>query len=269
MRIAVVADIHGNSFALEAALEDIAKQDVDETVIAGDLVNLLPNVRQTWDLLKTTDCHLLQGNHEYYVYTVGTPGLPPVWQSERFQPSRWTAQQFSEAERAEMQALPWYYSRPGLLITHASERSLFDSVWPDTTEEELQTFFPTTEASLIVRGHNHNWFERGWNARKVVTVNSCGQPLGGDIDASYAILTEDDAGSWAYEKRAVRYNHAAAVSAMNVEYIENVGALGLIFRLELETAEHHLGSFFDAYGSALDAEEISLRAAVERYLSGV
>lgn len=269
MRIAVIADIHGDSFALEAVLEDVSRQHVDEIVVAGDLVNLLPGARETWQILKSLDCRLLQGNHEYYVYTVGNPGLPPIWQSERFLPSRWTAQQFSEAEKAEMKALPWHYSQPGLLITHASERSLFDSVWPETTDEALETFFPTTEASLVVRGHNHGWFERQWNARKIVTVNSCGQPLGGDIDAPYAVLTADGAGGWLLDKRAVRYDHAAAMSAMNEEYIENVGALGLIFRLELQTAEHHLGPFFDTYGNALDAEEISLRAAVERYLSGV
>jgi predicted phosphodiesterase len=36
MRIAVISDIHGNIHALEALLEDVAKQQVDEIIFAGD-----------------------------------------------------------------------------------------------------------------------------------------------------------------------------------------------------------------------------------------
>jgi hypothetical protein len=38
MRVAVIADIHGNQTALEAVLHDMAQQPpIDQTVIAGDL----------------------------------------------------------------------------------------------------------------------------------------------------------------------------------------------------------------------------------------
>ena len=37
MRIAVLADIHGNLPALEAVLEDVQRHGVDGTIVAGDL----------------------------------------------------------------------------------------------------------------------------------------------------------------------------------------------------------------------------------------
>ena len=37
MRLAILADIHGNLPALEAVLEDVTKQNVDRILVAGDL----------------------------------------------------------------------------------------------------------------------------------------------------------------------------------------------------------------------------------------
>ena len=42
MRIAVFSDVHGNLSALEAVLEDIKSQSVDEIVFAGDLCMVGP-----------------------------------------------------------------------------------------------------------------------------------------------------------------------------------------------------------------------------------
>ena len=39
MRIAVIADIHGNMPALEAVLADIQRRDVDRTINLGDCVS--------------------------------------------------------------------------------------------------------------------------------------------------------------------------------------------------------------------------------------
>lgn len=266
MRIAVLSDIHGNSFALEAVLEDIAGQSVDEIVVAGDLVNLFPNPRKTWEILKGLDGRLLQGNHEYYLYTADTPDAPEWMGSERFRPARWTAAQFSPAEKAEMMALPWHYTLPGLFIAHASERNLFDNVINSTTDEELETYFPATNAALIVRGHNHHWLERDWGGRRILSLNACGLPLNDEVDAPYTVLTRDNAGSWGYEKRCVRYDHAAALRAMDEAYITNVGPLGRIFRRELQTARGALSPFFKLYSDRMQAGEISLQAAVEAFL---
>ena len=64
MKIAVIADIHGNRLALEAVLDDIAQQSVDGTFNLGDLVSgpLEPN----WvaDILMDIDIPTVRGNHE-------------------------------------------------------------------------------------------------------------------------------------------------------------------------------------------------------------
>ena len=77
MRVAVITDVHGNLGALEAVLAHGERLGVDETVVAGDTVNILPHSRACWDLARSRGLHVLLGNHEY-VATYGTPEADPV-----------------------------------------------------------------------------------------------------------------------------------------------------------------------------------------------
>jgi len=71
MRIAVIADIHGNLPALDAVLADIAARGVDLTVNLGDIVSgpLFP--RETADRLMPLGLPTIRGNHERQLLTHG------------------------------------------------------------------------------------------------------------------------------------------------------------------------------------------------------
>ncbi len=57
MRIAVIADIHGNQLALEAVLQDLHRQPaVDQLVIAGDLCLNGPCPRQVLETVFSKRC---------------------------------------------------------------------------------------------------------------------------------------------------------------------------------------------------------------------
>ena len=65
MRIAVVADVHGNAPALRAVLAEIDRESVDAIVVAGDVVGG-PLVRESLDLLsaRQEQIHWVKGNSE-------------------------------------------------------------------------------------------------------------------------------------------------------------------------------------------------------------
>ena len=64
MRLAILADIHGNLLALEAVLADVATRHVDLTVNLGDLVSGPLQPRETADLLMSLNLPTICGNHE-------------------------------------------------------------------------------------------------------------------------------------------------------------------------------------------------------------
>jgi len=264
MKIAIVTDIHGNLHALEAVLEDIETQQVDQIIIAGDVVNILPFSKACWDIVSQLDYVLLKGNHEVYIYTYNTPDADPAWQGERFQSLKWFHSLFSSEDIAQMRALPTYFAASGLFITHATSRSLWESVSEKTPEDELDAMFPEKNVQLIMRGHNHSWLERHWNKKTLLTIASCGLPFRGSTDAQYAIATKNK--TWTYEKRFVPYNQKALLDAMNEEYLENVGPFALLHRHEVETGQNYLMPFLREYVVAVDKQEISLGTAVNQYL---
>lgn len=263
MKIAVITDVHGNLRALEAVLAHVAQQGVDQTVVAGDTVNILPQSKACWDLVRSLGCPILKGNHELYIYTYDTPEADPAWLEERFQGLAWIRSQFSTADLRAMQQLPLTYELPDLLVTHASPRSVFDSVNETTPTEKLSEMF--APAGFIVRGHNHSWLERRWQGRTLVTVASCGLPLQGRLEAQYAMLTKKE--RWHYEKQFVPYDRDAALASLDAHYMEMMGPLGYIFKRELATGKSLLLPFLFESLEAIDRGEVSLKAAVERFLS--
>jgi len=64
MKIAILSDIHGNSAALQAALADARKADVDHLLILGDLVGYYYDIRGVLDLLADWPQTVIGGNHE-------------------------------------------------------------------------------------------------------------------------------------------------------------------------------------------------------------
>jgi predicted phosphodiesterase len=67
MKIAVIADIHGNAVALEAVLADIAVRGVDRVINLGDVVSGPLWPRETMDLLSGRDWLTIRGNHDRWV----------------------------------------------------------------------------------------------------------------------------------------------------------------------------------------------------------
>lgn len=270
MRIAVMADIHGNLPAFEAALKHLAADKPDALVIAGDVVNCAPDSAQCWQLAKSLDCPILRGNHERYTADYGTPRAAPIWSSEQFAPLHWTVAQFSEAERLEMAALPHLVRLPGaanLLIVHASARSDHDSLAPYTPESDLCGMFAGIEESWIVRGHNHNPQVRLWANGVIVTSGSVGLPLDGSPTAQYLLLDQHKNG-WQVNHRSVPYPVAAAARRFTDSgYLKAAGPVARLYLRELQTGSYYMVPFLRMYRQWQAETGISMAQAVDRFLS--
>ena len=269
MRLAILADIHGNLLAFEAALAHARRQQVDQLIIAGDIVIGSPDSAACWQLARSLGCPVIRGNHERYILDLSTERADPRWATAQFAPLQWAHAQLSATEHAELAALPPQLRLPAhaeLVFVHASLRNDSDSLRAHTPEAELAAMFPDPQASLIVRAHNHIGATRMWGDRRIITAGSVGLPLDGTPTAQYLILEQRRSG-WHAAHQSVPYDLDAALARFHQsDYLAATGPLGYLYMREVATASFQIVPFLRAYQRWSEAESISLEAALARFL---
>lgn len=269
-RIAVLADIHGNLPAFEAALAHVSQQGVDQIVLAGDVINGSPDSKACWDLALALGCPILRGNHERYAAHFGTPRASPLWTLEQFAPLQWAVDQLSEQDRQVMDVLPLNLrlpEAPNLFIVHATERDDHDTIASHTPEKVLHEMFPTAQEQYIIRSHNHFGQVRVWEKGFIVTCGSVGLPLDGNPTAQYLLLDREQNG-WKIQHQSVPYALEATISRFHdTHYLSAVGPMGRLFFREVVTASQQIVPFLRLYTQWSKQDDISLSNAVDRFLS--
>ena len=268
MRIAVLTDIHGNLPAFEAVLEDVAQRHVDLSIIGGDVVNGAPDSAACWQLACSLNCPIIFGNHEGYVVDYGAPEANPAFELPQFAPVRWAAAQCSSAEKQQMRTLPRALclpAAPDVLFAHASQRSERDSIVMHTPATEFPLMFPHTNATLIVRGHNHAAQVRIWEQRFIITAGAIGLHSGGLRAAQYVLL-ERRQSSWTFEHHVVEYDVERTLRRFTeTGYLEATGVAGRLFQREIDIATLQWLPFMRLYGAAIQSGEITMERALERF----
>jgi len=220
MRIAVLADVHGNLPALEAVLSHLQEQGGwDEMWVLGDLAVFCPYPAEVLERLTAIPgARFVQGNTDRYLVTGRRPPQTPVeseaqWQrlpavlEEREANFEWTIGQLSYKWYSFLRELPSQHrvEIPGygsVLAVHASPLGDEVGIWEDTTEDELEKMLQGSECRLLVCGHTHHQLGR-WLDDRVWAVNggSVGLPLDGDQRAAYVILDFEGGDCWASFQR--------------------------------------------------------------------
>ena len=269
LRLAILADIHGNLPAFEAALKHVAHQNVDQIIIAGDIITGSPDSADCWKLALSLSCPILRGNHERYVSHYGTPLASPEWSTEKYAPLQWTLSQLNSQECQAMALLPANLRLPhaqDLFIVHASERNDSDAVGAHTPEEQLSVMFPYSEERFIIRAHNHVGQTRVWRNKFLITCGSVGLPLDGHPTAQYLIL-EQEKGGWQIQHQSVPYSLDVVIQRFrDTQYLASTGPMGRLFFREVVTASQQLVPFLRLHKQWSKEENLSLSEAVDRFL---
>ena len=271
MRIAIFADIHGNLPAFEAALRHARGLAPDRMVLCGDIINGGPDSRLCWDLANSLDVPLLRGNHERYVAHHHFPDSPSEWRTDRFLPTRWTAAQFSEAEKAAIMELPFALRLPevpDVFFAHASARDDYDTVISHTPEEKIAAMFPGVTEKMIVRGHNHNQGIRPWGDKVIVTTGAIGLPLDHQIGAQYVSIDRDAtaAGGWRVTHHIVPYDmNLVRARFRETGYLRDAGPMAQLLLREIITACPQVTPFLRWYNVLSPDGSLPLQEALRRY----
>jgi putative phosphoesterase len=211
MRIAIIADIHGNQTALDAVLRDLAVQpEIDQLVVAGDLCLNGPRPREVLHTVQALRCPVIQGNVDTEVVTATLKKKKQT--SKKHTIVDWTREQIGQEGIKYLASLLNSYrvNNPGgsdALIVHANPLNQEDAIFPTASDSRLEELLGSVEAGIgvVAFGHLHIAYTRRWRHLLLCDVGSCGLPRDEDLRASYGILTwEDDA--WQAEIRRVEYD---------------------------------------------------------------
>jgi predicted phosphodiesterase len=156
MRIAVLADIHGNLLALEAVLADMARREVDRIVDLGDCASgpLWPS--ETMERLAALGAPTVRGNHDRQVASLAPDEMGPS--------DRYAHGELTKAQRIHLGALPMIRSvAPGVLACHATpardDLYLIEEVERGHlvrgTPEAIADRLGAVETKVVLCGHSH------------------------------------------------------------------------------------------------------------------
>ena len=206
MRILFVGDIHANTVALSAVLEDAGR--VDAILAAGDLVDYNPWPLETLEMVRQYHIRSVLGNHDRDS-ALGVPrGYNPYAQLSCL----WTHRQLSEDMSRYLLALPEklraVYEGVHFFVCHGSPRDLIDEYVfppPETRRELLGEYLRMAKTDVLVMGHTHVPFVEELPDGHVVNPGSVGQPRDCDPRASY-LLVDIESQRLLLSLRRVSYN---------------------------------------------------------------
>ena len=279
MKLAVLADIHGNYAALQTVAAHIEEWQPDRVVVAGDIVNRGPRPRECLEFVQRkqqTDGWLtVRGNHEDYVLSYSRPEtVPNGLKFEIFRSAYWTYQQLN-GHIPLLAAMPFQVDLTGpagedVRVVHASMNSVDDGIFPMTTDEQLREKIDApgqNTPALFCVGHTHWPLVRTSGHTLVVNVGAVGLPFDGDQRAAYGQFTWHH-GRWQVEIIRLDYDlDQAERDFWESGYLAEGGPLVRLILDELHIARSHLYMWTQAYQArALDGQ-IGLDESVEAYLA--
>jgi predicted phosphodiesterase len=196
MRVAVLADIHGNLPALDAVLGEVDAAGADAIVLNGDLATG-PMPGETLDRLAGLGSRAIwvRGNADRELVAAYDGVLDPALPDVARVPTEYAAGRLEGRHRDLLAGLPLCVT---LTVTglgevrfcHATARSDTEIVLVDSPLERYRDAFAGTAEPTVVLGHTHMPFDRLADCRRFVNPGSVGMPYGG-TGAFWALLGPD------------------------------------------------------------------------------
>ncbi len=203
MKLALISDIHGNLFALNAALNAIQNQNIDQIICLGDIAAFGPQPRQVIARLQEINCPIIMGNTDEWLLN---PKPHPIRDDDSPKITAvdmWVANQLTTADKSFIQTFQptirqQLNERISLLCFHGSPRSNTELIHATTAEDKLTEALNGETATIMAGGHTHTQLIRRHQQSYIINPGSIGLPYEYKTDstdvrtppwAEYAIIT--------------------------------------------------------------------------------
>lgn len=193
MKIAIIADIHGNLEALNAVLSKIDALNVQTIYCLGDIVGYGPNPNECVELIRSRNIPSIAGNHDKAV-----TGELSIGSFSHMAKAGvlWTKSEITEDNEEYLLSLPYSIQEHNIVFVHSS---------PDYPEEfryllspeDVRESFDYFSTQLCFVGHTHHpvIFCEDFRTKEItrekkfiINVGSVGQPRDGNWKACFVLL---------------------------------------------------------------------------------
>ncbi|MGW3953129.1 metallophosphoesterase family protein [Streptomyces sp. NPDC004752] len=186
-KIGLISDIHGNTVALEATIDALRADGVDQIACLGDIA-YGPCPRQTLKRIREVCSTVVAGNGDTWLADPHAVEREPALRHRRLGPVRdqhvqalaWVRAQLSDDDLAYLGGLPLTAELPlaaghSLLCFHGSPRHNYDFILPDTRPRDIDELIGASSASVLASGHSHQQMLRKHRDITLVNVGSVGR----------------------------------------------------------------------------------------------
>ena len=247
IRLAVLADIHGNLPALQAVMADMARFDIDQVAVAGDSVNWGPFSRQVLEIVTRLGWALIRGNNELYALDYHTGRAPAHWSSFTLPP--FLHDQLGDAWVGRLAMLPdtlqlRFRDAPPLRVLHGIPGNHWQAITPATPATQVSDWLAGIGEGAVIAAHSHIAMTRQVAGWQIFNPGSVGVPLDGELSASYMILAGDECGWQLEAHRRVAYNPAPIFAEFERQaFVERCGVTAQLVMDEFRYARLRLAPY--------------------------
>jgi putative phosphoesterase len=181
MRVALISDLHGSEFALNAVLADMARTGVDQIVCLGDVVTLGPRPREVLGRLAELGCICILGNHDEFMLddrlTRAYTEVPIIVEAVD-----WCRAQLTAPELKFIASFPRRFELKlndsgSLLLFHGTPESNMTDLLATTPAERVDELLAGRHATVMAGGHTHLQMLRQHRGTLIVNPGSVGLPF--------------------------------------------------------------------------------------------
>ena len=206
MKLAIISDVHGNAFALEAVLRDLEDVAPDSVVCLGDMVQAGAQPAECVDILREKKWPVVMGNADAWLVTgvvTNDEGADDARKKILSEVREWSLSRLSEEDKAFILAFA-----PNITIDltpdaeclcfHGSPDDFDEVLLPSSPNEDFAKHFQKYEQRMMCGGHTHIQFIHHYGKRFFFNPGSVGfaprhgpDPAESRLNpwAEYAILT--------------------------------------------------------------------------------
>ena len=251
MRLAVLADIHSNHFALEACMNWIDENEVDGIIFAGDYVSDCPYPQKTMMILKSAmkkyQTWFVRGNREEIMIEKYVHGME--WDCHQGS-LKYTYDNLTKQDISFFQSMPFMQKiemegYPSISLTHGDLHDSRGQVRVGSTC--MDQLLNEMETSLHICGHSHRPFiyQAEDKDKMILNPGSVGIPVSGYPMAEMAVIEYKD-GRWQPMLIRLEYKRKETLEEFKSSGLSDcAGVWGRCIVALLQTGRHYCEECLD------------------------